>query len=120
MWGRNAGSFGSKHRLRAKVVPKQPHDAPHQLALLRVKNEQEVVAVDDKQPHKKAPHRLAWGKLLGRIFDIDIRCECGGKVRLTKAVTDPDEIEAFLCGARGPPEPKPRPSPPDQLSLFAL
>ncbi len=56
-------------------------------------------------------------KLLARVFRIDISVcsRCRGPVRVTRAVTTPEEIAAELHGARPPP----REPVPGQLPLFS-
>ena len=65
-----------------------------------------------------APRRLSWMTLLARVFRIDISIctRCSGPMRVTRAVTTPEQIAAELHGARPPP----RPSPPGQLLLPSL
>ena len=65
-----------------------------------------------------APSRLSWMTLLARVFRIDISVcsRCRGPMRVTRAVTTPEQIAAELRGARPPP----RPEPPGQLLLFSL
>ena len=56
-------------------------------------------------------YRVAWAKLLAKVFDVDAeRCpDCGGRLRPVGAVTRREEARAALAaglsvlGARGPP-----------------
>ena len=63
-----------------------------------------------------APSRLPWMTLLARVFRVDISVcsRCCGHMRVTRAVTTPQEIAAELRGARPPP----RASPVGQLLLL--
>ena len=49
--------------------------------------------------------RIAWSKLLARVFEIDVtRCEaCGGRLQVVETVTNQRRIRELLGGARGPP-----------------
>ena len=64
-----------------------------------------------------APSRLPWMTLLARVFRVDISVcsRCCGPMRVTRAVTTPQEIAAELRGARPPP----RAPPVGQLLLFS-
>ena len=65
------GVLAPNAKLRSKVVP-----APEQATT--------AGAGDCKHVHAhSAPVRMSWGRLLKRVFDIDIeRCACGGKLKI--------------------------------------
>jgi hypothetical protein len=112
---RYAGIFSNRHHLRRRIAPAVP-DAPvvpTQLPLFDVQGRAAVVAVEHDGGSR--PRRIAWARLLARVFSVDILAcpRCEGRLVATAAVLDPDEIAALLHGARGPP----RPSPPGQLQL---
>jgi len=95
------GVFGPTHRLRAQVVPK-----PVELAVV------EDDDADEGDGDGGADrYRVAWAKLLAKVFDVDAeRCPaCGGRLRPVGAVTRREEARAALAaglsvlGARGPP-----------------
>ena len=71
---------------------------------------------DDSPTSSPRPRRIAWAKLLARVFAIDItRCrKCGGRMRVLEVVSDADAIARILHGARAPPAPPP----PGQLLLL--
>ena len=79
------GVFASHHRLRERVIPKPA--APPQLAL-------DFALPDDSPASSPRPRRIAWAKLLARVFAIDITCcrKCGGRMRVpatsTRSSTD--------------------------------
>jgi hypothetical protein len=108
------GVFASHHRLRERVIPKPAAPPPPpQLAL-------DFALADDSPSSSPSssprPRRIAWAKLLARIFALDItRCrKCGGRMRVLEVVSDPDAIARILHGARAPPAPPP----PGQLLLL--
>jgi len=85
------GVFAPTHGLRAQVVPKDDEES----------------AGDGGGDR----YRVAWAKLLAKVFDVDAeRCPtCGGRLRPVGAVTRREEARAALAaglsvlGARGPP-----------------
>ena len=116
------GVLAGHHALRSRIIPR-PADPPppKQLALFVPHGTLELPAITtllDSQLRSGAPHRLSWMTLLARVFRIDISVcpRCAGPMRVTRAVTTPEDIAAELRGARPPP----RPEPPRQLLLFSL
>ena len=96
------GVFASHHRLREHVIPKPAvPPPPPQLAL-------DFALADDSPASSPSsspwPRRIAWAKLLARVFAIDItRCrKCGGRMRVLEVVSDADAIARILHGARAP------------------
>ena len=71
-----------------------------------------VASLLESQLRSVAPRRLSWMTLLARVFRIEISVcsRCSGPMRVTRAVTTPEQIAAELRGARPPPRPEPRPS----------
>ena len=114
--------LSAHHKLRSAVVPRpdEPEPAPKQLSLFIPRGQLELPAITTllhAQLRDAAPSRLPWMKLLARVFRVDISVcsRCCGPMRVTRAVTTPQEIAAELRGARPPP----RPSPVGQLLLFS-
>lgn len=122
---RSYGVLSPRHRLHRIVAPHDHrHDAPpSQLGLFVVQGTAASSATRgplfDQQLEPPTPSRIAWSKLLARVFSIDVTVcrKCKGPMRIVEAVTDPDDISARLHGARAPP--KPRPPLPGQLVLFS-
>jgi hypothetical protein len=51
-------------------------------------------------------YRLSWSALLARIFAIDAcQCECGGRMKIVAAVTDPASVRRYLKGVGLPADP---------------
>jgi hypothetical protein len=97
------GVFASHHRLREGVIPRPATPPPPpQLAL-------DFALADDSPASSPRPRRIAWAKLLARVFALDItRCrKCGGRMRVLEVVSDADAIARILHGARAPPAPPP-------------
>jgi len=97
------GVFASHHRLREGVIPRPAAPPPPpQLAL-------DFALADDSPASSPRPRRIAWAKLLARVFALDItRCrKCGGRMRVLEVVSDADAIARILHGARASPAPPP-------------
>jgi hypothetical protein len=48
-------------------------------------------------------YRLSWSALWARIFSIDAcQCECGGRMMIVAAITDPASEVCEVCGRRFP------------------
>ena len=65
------------------------------------------------------PHRLPWAALLARVFALDVTVcpDCGGRLRLIAALTDPVSVRGYLHGVGLPTEPPsllPARAPPQQ------
>jgi len=96
------GVFAPTHGLRAEVVAK-----PVELAVVQDDEADDEAAGDGSADR----YRVAWAKLLAKVFDVDAeRCPaCGGRLRPVGAVTRREEARAALAaglsvlGARGPP-----------------
>jgi hypothetical protein len=116
------GVLAGHHALRARIIPRAEEPSPpKQLALFVPHGPLELPAITsllESQLRSTAPRRLSWMTLLARVFRIDISVcsRCRGPMRVTRAVTTPEQIAAELRGARPPP----RPEPPGQLLLFSL
>ncbi len=51
-------------------------------------------------------YRLSWSALLARIFSIDAcQCECGGRMKIVAAITDPASVRRYLEGVGQPADP---------------
>ena len=116
------GVLSAHHKLRSAIVPRadEPEPAPKQLPLFIPRGQLELPAITTllhAQLRDAAPSRLPWMTLLARVFRVDISVcsRCCGTMRVTRAVTTPQDIAAELRGARPPP----RPSPVGQLLLFS-
>jgi len=113
---RYAGVFANHHHLRPLIKPisNTPLPAPIQLPLFGPTGKPLVPRTPDSNPDPRS--RIAWARLLARVFSIDIMTcpRCGGRMKMLPPVLDPDEIARLLHGARAPPL---RP-PPGQLSFF--
>ena len=108
------GVLASHHRLRERVIPKPAvPPPPPQLALDFALPDDSPASSPSSSPR---PRRIAWAKLLARVFALDItRCrKCGGRMRVLEVVSDPEAIARILHGARAPPAPHP----PGQLLLL--
>jgi hypothetical protein len=54
---------------------------------------------DEADRAKRSKHRLAWAALLARVFQVDaLACDCGGRMRIVAAATDPGSIRRYLEG----------------------
>ena len=116
------GVLSAHHKLRSAVVPRadEPEPAPKQLSLFIPRGQLELPAITTllhAQLRDAAPSRLPWMTLLARVFRVDISVcsRCCGPMRVSRAVTTPQEIAAELRGARPPP----RAPPVGQLLLFS-
>ena len=75
-------------------------------------------------PGKRA-HRLAWARLLARVFLLDVTVcpACGGSMKIVAALTDPASVRTYLDGvglpARAPPVAPARPDPQHELEFAA-
>ncbi len=104
------GVLSARHALRSAVVPRaqEPAPEPKQLALFVPHGSTEfpgTTTLLEAQLRDAAPSRLSWMTLLARVFRIDISvcARCRGPMRVTRAVTTPQDIAAELHGARPPP-----------------
>jgi hypothetical protein len=105
------GVLASHHRLRERVIPRPAAPPPPpQLPL-------DFDPAESSPTSSPRPRRIAWAKLLARVFALDItRCrKCGGRMRVLEVVSDADAIARILHGARAPPAPPPL----GQVLLFA-
>ena len=90
------GVFGPTHKRRSQVIPK-----PVEL---------EVIDDPAQTLNSGNRYRVAWAKLLAKVYDVNPTCpDCGGRLRPVGAVTERNEahkaLEAGLSvlGPRGPP-----------------
>jgi len=94
--------------LRRTIIPRpEEPPPPKQLALFIPHGPLELSAMTtllESQLRSTAPRRLSWMTLLARVFRIDISVcpRCAGPMRVTGAVTTPEQIAAELRGARPP------------------
>ena len=72
-----------------------------------------------------SPYRRSWATLLARVFRIDVtRCpDCGGRMKIIAALTEPRSIQCYLEGvglpSRAPPIAPARPHPQPELDFAA-
>jgi len=104
------GVLSARHALRSAVVPcaEAPAPKPKQLALFVPCGHLQLPGTTtllEPQLRDAAPSRLPWMTLLARVFRIDISVcsRCRGPMRVTRALTTPQDIAAELHGARPPP-----------------
>ena len=107
------GVLANRHHLRPRIIPSAA-PMPGQLGL-GLADSANLKPPGDTQSSPR-PRRLAWAKLLARVFAIDVTLcrKCGGRMRVLEVVDTVDDIARVLHGARAPP----RPLPPGQLLLF--
>ncbi len=107
------GVLASHHRLRERVIPRPAAPPPPPQLALDFAPGDPAPSSPDSSPR---PRRIAWAKLLARVFALDVtRCrKCGGRMRVLEIISDPDAIARILHGARAPPAPPP----PGQLLLL--
>ena len=127
------GVLASQHKLREKVAPRPrpgleefEDTGERQLKLFEVgrsldaQGVQEFSFVQRKgcEQEAKRPRRIAWAKLLARVFEVDVTTcvQCGGRLAVVEVVKSPERIALLLDKARGPP--RPRPAVVGQLRLF--
>ena len=77
------------------------------------------LAPGDSPAPPLCPHRLPWAALLARVFALDVTVcpDCGGRLRLIAALTDPVSVRGYLHGVGLPTEPPsllPARAPPQQ------
>jgi len=105
------GVLAGHHALRSRIIPRpEEPPPPKQLALCIPRGPLELPAITtllESQLRAAAPPRLYWMTLLARVFRIDISvcARCAGPMRVTRAVTTPEDIAAELRAARPPPPP---------------
>ncbi len=97
------GCLAPHAKNRNKVVPKK-------------QDEEEL-----RRTRGKSPNRFLWAALLARTFRLDLETcpNCGGRMRIVAAVTDPASVKRYLEGIGLPSEiPEIKPArPPPQLEL---
>jgi len=83
-----------------------------------------AAADDQEAPRAPRPTRIAWAKLLRRVFQIDVETcpRCAGRMKIVAALTDPAEVRRYLSHVGLPtaaPEPMPARAPPQTEWTFA-
>jgi len=115
------GVFASRHHLRAAIADRDPNATASvvQLPLLERHGQEERPAKIRSSP--PPPARLAWSRLLARVFSIDVTIcpECGGRMKILKAVLLPEDIDEALArqGLLEPRGSPPAPTPTGQTDL---
>lgn len=111
------GVLGPHYKYRKQIVPQKPV-APT-LTLAQAQSE-----VD--KPPAPAAKRIAWARLLKRVFGIDVSIcpKCSGQIKIIAAIEDPKVIKKILDHMGIPstaPRPHPARGPPasDQSDIFA-
>ena len=111
------GVLGPHYKYRKQIVPQKPV-APT-LTLAQAQSE-----VD--KPPAPAAKRIAWARLLKRVFGIDVSIcpKCSGQIKIIAAIEDPKVIKKIL-DHMGIPSTAPRlhpargPPASDQSDIFA-
>ena len=85
------------------------------------KIEKKTSDAQDEVPHSSASVRISWGRLLKRVFDIDIEhCpHCGGELKIIAAIQEPRVIARILDHLGLPTRAPPR-SPAQSFELFDI
>ncbi len=99
------GVLAPNAKLRALVVPQQPP------AQAQAATSAAGAADCDIETVQAQPHRIGWGRLLKRVFDIDMeRCpNCGGgEMKIIAAILERPVIEKILSHLGLDPRPPPR------------
>lgn len=81
------GVIGARSKIRGKISPKKDDlsTPPPQLA------------IQDEEPKPAAKERIAWARLLKRVFKIDIeKCPCGGPLRVVGVALYKKDIDPIL------------------------
>ena len=87
------GVLAPNAKLRSQVVPKV---------------EQAVTKGACEHAAHSAPVRMTWGRMLRRVFDIDIECcAFGGKLKFVAVIEQPEVIEKILTHLGLSPQPPP-------------
>lgn len=60
---------------------------------------------ETQQPHRA--YRISWMNLLKRVFDSDLQCDCGGKMKIISTITDGSVIRKILTPVGLSPDPPP-------------
>ena len=115
------------------VSPRLAEHRTHYPWVTRYAKPQAWKAILDDEPETTSEctpqpcrHRLSWCLLLGRVFSIDItECpDCGGRMKIVAALTEPASIRSYLDGvglpARPPPIAPARPIPPANNPLDTI
>lgn len=93
-------------KLRGRVVPQGPPVQGQAATEVEARAECEEV-----EPVRARPQRTGWSRLLGRVFDIDVRhCpRCGaGQVKIIAAILERAVIGKILTHLGLDPQPPPR------------
>jgi hypothetical protein len=111
----------SPHELLEKLAALVP---PPRLNLIRyhgvlapsARDRDQIVPATPEEPGatsesatQPCAHRVSWAKLLARVFELDVtKCpDCGGRMRIVAALTEPTSIRSFLEGVGLPARPPP-------------
>jgi hypothetical protein len=103
------GVFAAHHRMRAKIVPRQPQ----QLDLFNDRPEPDQAPAPEGSASQallatrpQPPERYDWATLLKRVFEVDVTVcpDCGGKMKLIATITDPKTIWNILAHVGVPTE----------------
>jgi hypothetical protein len=86
--------YSGHHRLRGKLAALLPEPPPP--ISREADSEPEAAIIDDEQT--PSPSRIAYARLLSRVFADDVgQCKhCGGDLRLVGCIDDPDTIDKIL------------------------
>lgn len=103
------GVLAPNAKLRSLVVPQGPE--VEERATAAVAASECVVQTETNPDRPDRPHRIAWARLLKRVFDIDMQhCpNCGaGELKIIAAILERPVIEKILTHLGLDPQPPPR------------
>jgi hypothetical protein len=103
------GVLAPNAKLRSLVVPQGPE--VEERATAAVAASECVVQTETNTDRPDRPHRIAWARLLKRVFDIDMQhCpNCGaGELKIIAAILERPVIEKILTHLGLDPQPPPR------------
>ena len=107
--GAVAAMLATSTELRSLVVPQGPE--VEERATAAVAASECVVQTETNPDRPDRPHRIAWARLLKRVFDIDMQhCpNCGaGELKIIAAILERPVIEKILTHLGLDPQPPPR------------
>jgi hypothetical protein len=86
---RYGGVFAPHAKDRAKIVPGSSEEKT-----------EELKAEEGNEIPRSNGVRMAWAKLLKRVFNVDVSVcpDCGGQMRIIAFITDPASIRRYLEG----------------------
>ena len=90
---------GASWAPRCAAAPYHGVLAPHAADRAQIVPSTAAAPSGDAPASGRAPGRLAWVRLLARVFRLELKCPaCGGPLRIIAALTDPDSVRTYLDG----------------------